>query len=181
MTDFARVRTEEQILDVVRLAREVWTEYYVPLIGQEQVEYMLRQFQSEGSIAAQLADGYEYYTVSHEGKMVGYMAIVPDEDAGTLMISKIYVRKSGRGHGFGRMMLEFAESICRERRIGTLWLTINKNNSQSLAWYMRMGFKNAGSIMQDIGGGFVMDDYRMEKTVGGQSLADDVQEAAPEE
>jgi hypothetical protein len=27
-----------------------------------------------------------------------------------------------------------------------------------------MGFKNAGSIVQDIGGGFVMDDFRFEKS-----------------
>ncbi len=62
-------------------------------------------------------------------------------------------------------MLEFAEAICRERTIRTLWLTINKNNSHALSWYMRMGFKNVGSMVQDIGGGFVMDDYRMEKTI----------------
>jgi hypothetical protein len=28
-----------------------------------------------------------------------------------------------------------------------------------------MGFRNVGSLVQDIGNGFVMDDYKMEKTV----------------
>ena len=36
----------------------------------------------------------------------------------------------------------------------------------SIAWYTRMGFRNAGPIVQDIGAGYVMDDYRMEKVVG---------------
>lgn len=82
------------------------------------------------------------------------------------MISKIYVTKAGRGGGFGRKLLDFAEDVCRERQIPALWLTVNKNNTGSVAWYTRMGFKNAGAIVQDIGAGFVMDDYRMEKTIG---------------
>jgi hypothetical protein len=32
--------------------------------------------------------------------------------------------------------------------------------------YEKIGFKNVGSLVQDIGSGFVMDDYKMEKTVG---------------
>ena len=179
MTSLARVRTREQISDVVNLAREIWTEHYVSIIGQEQVDYMLDKFQSESAVAAQLADGYEYYTLSHEEKIVGYMAIVPDEDTGTVMISKIYVHQSGRGHGFGRAMLELAEDLCRERRIRTLWLTVNKNNSRALAWYVRMGFKNVGSAVQDIGGGFMMDDYRMEKTIDPESLQGDARAGAP--
>ena len=175
MTGLTRVRTREQIADVVLLGRDIWTEHYVPIIGQEQVHYMLDKFQSEQAIAEQLAAGYEYYTVSHDDKIVGYMAVVPDEDTGTgtgtAMISKIYVRKSVRGHGLGRAMLAFAEDLCRERRLRTLWLTVNKHNRQALAWYRRMGFRNLGSTVQDIGGGFVMDDYRMEKTVSPQSPA----------
>lgn len=166
--DISRVRSEGQISDVVELAREIWTDHYVPIIGQEQVDYMLGKFQSEKAIASQLEDGYEYYIVSHGGRIVGYLAIVPETVADRLVISKIYVLRSGRGHGFGRGMLEFAEDVCRKLGIRTLRLTVNKNNRHSIAWYTRMGFRNKGPIVQDIGAGFVMDDYRMEKTIGPQ-------------
>ncbi|MFZ4655287.1 MAG: GNAT family N-acetyltransferase [Methylococcaceae bacterium] len=165
MCDFTRVHTQERVSDVVNLAREIWRDHYVPIIGQEQVDYMLGEFQSEKAIAAQLADGYEYYIVTHVGKSVGYLAIVQNADEEALMISKIYVTKSGRGQGFGRKMLSFAEDVCRERKLRTLWLTVNKHNILSIAWYIRMGFKNIGPTVQDIGAGFVMDDYRMEKPI----------------
>jgi diamine N-acetyltransferase len=181
MMDISKVRSAKQISEVVELARVIWTDHYAPIIGQDQVDYMLGKFQSEKAIAAQLGDGYEYYTVSRGGRIVGYLAIVPDADTDMLMISKIYVLRSGRDHGFGRAMLEFAEDICRERRISTLCLTVNKNNRHSIAWYTRMGFKNVGSIVQDIGGGFLMDDYRMEKSIGQLSPAGDSQKLAPEE
>ncbi len=179
MTEFTRIQTQEQVSNVVHLAREIWTEHYTPIIGQKQVDYMLDKFQSEEAIAAQLADGYEYYTVLHEGESVGYIAIIPDDIARTVMISKIYVRPSGRGHGFGRAMLAFAEDLCQERQMTSLWLTVNKNNTQAIAWYMRMGFKNVGSVVQDIGSGFVMDDYRMEKRMGQQGSQGEALGRAP--
>ena len=166
MSKLTRVESPEQILETVRLARETWTQHYVPIIGQAQVDYMLDKFQSEAAVTKQIADGYEYYLLGRDGKSVGYTAIVPDAEQSTLMISKLYVKKCARGQGFGRKMLEFAEGVARQRRLKTLWLTVNKNNANSIACYVRMGFRNVASIVQDIGGGYVMDDYRMEKTIG---------------
>ena len=165
MAKLTRVLDHGQILGVATLAREIWTEHYVAISGKKQVDFMLDKFQSEKAIAAQIAGRYEYYIVAHDGKSVGYMAILPNAAEDTLMISKIYVMESSRGRGFGRMMLEFVENVCRERRIKTLWLTVNKNNAHSIAWYARTGFQNAGPTIQDIGGGFIMDDYRMQKTI----------------
>jgi len=165
MPVITEVTSEQQIADLALAAREIWMEHYVPIVGEPQVEYMLEKFQSEDAIAGQIAEGYEYYTLAADDETEGYIAVVPDADDGTLMISKIYVRRSARGRGFGKQMLDFVEDLCRERGLGTLWLTVNKHNSQSIAWYTRMGFGNAGPIVQDIGSGFVMDDFRMEKSL----------------
>ena len=42
-------------------------------------------------------------------------------------------------------------------------MTVNKYNDRSINAYSTMGFKNTGGEITDIGGGFAMDDYRMEK------------------
>ncbi|MCZ4304551.1 GNAT family N-acetyltransferase [Zoogloeaceae bacterium G21618-S1] len=161
-----KVQSPDQIAAVANLAREIWTEHYAPIIGLAQVDYMLATFQSEQAIAGQIAGGYAYYLVTHDGREVSYLALLANTDETTLMISKIYVTQAGRGGGFGRKLLDFAEDVCRARQIPTLWLTVNKDNAGSIAWYTRMGFKNAGAIVQDIGAGFVMGDYRMEKMIG---------------
>jgi len=163
MLNFRPVDSAESIAEVARLAREIWQEHYVPIIGQEQVDYMLEEFQSERAIALQLAEAHEYYLVCNDRENAGYVAVVPD--AAGLMLSKIYVRKSERGHGLGKKILQFVEDLGQRRGIKVLWLTVNKNNTDSIAWYSRMGFRNAGPVIQDIGGGFVMDDFRMEKAL----------------
>ncbi len=169
MTSFLAVQSEEQITTIVRLAREIWQEHYEPIIGRKQVDYMLGKFQSGKALVEQLGESYEYYIVVHHGQSVGYVAIVPDKSEPALMISKLYVRKSERGHGLGKKTLRFVENLGQKRGITRIWLTVNKNNTHSIAWYSRMGFRNAGSIIQDIGSGFIMDDFRLEKTIGQQS------------
>ena len=73
--------------------------------------------------------------------------------------------KSNRGSGLGKNMLQFIEDLCQQHKIKKIWLTVNKHNKNSIEWYFQMGFTNTGPIVQDIGGGFEMDDFRMEKTL----------------
>lgn len=163
MNSIFKVSSRQQITNIARLACEIWREHYTPIIGPEQVDYMLEKFQSEKAVTEQLAGGYEYFTVSHDNQLAGYMAIIPDEEKASVMLSKIYVKKSARGHGLGKKMLKFVEDICRQRNFNIIWLTVNKNNKDSIAWYSRMGFVIAEPIVQDIGNGFVMDDFLMKK------------------
>lgn len=163
MIQIDRADRREQITELVRLAAEIWHEYYTPIIGRAQVEYMLEKFQSHAAITRQIADGYQYYVVRDAGVPVGYFSVLSDPTADGLMLSKLYVKRSLRSRGIGRKMLEYAEQLARQHQIPVIWLTVNKQNHDSIAWYNHMGFANVGSVVQDIGGGFVMDDYRMEK------------------
>ena len=165
MIEFQSVRSDEQIGDIVRLAREIWQDHYLSIIGQAQIDYMLGTFQSAEAISAQIAAGHEYYLVRYRGQDAGYLAIVADDDGAALKISKIYVRRAERGLGVGKAMLVFVEDLCRQRGIGRVWLTVNRHNAGSIAWYERMGFRNTGPVVQDIGGGFVMDDFRFERVL----------------
>ena len=40
-------------------------------------------------------------------------------------------------------------------------LTVNKRNVLPIRAYERFGFRRAEAVVKEIGGGFVMDDYRM--------------------
>ena len=164
MPQFRRVESKECIERMARLAAEIWNEHYVSIIGQAQVDYMVEKFQGPRAIAEQIAGDYEYYLIEQAGDSVGYLALVPQPD-NTMLLSKIYVRSDARGRGLGRAAVEFAEQRCRQRNISTLWLTVNKHNSHSIDWYEHIGFENVGPIVQDIGHGFVMDDYKMQKPV----------------
>lgn len=162
------VTTAAQVADVARMAHEVWNEYYVPLIGQAQVDYMVAKFQSAAAMQAQIDTGYEYFQIQQSGESVGYAAIHHDAADARVFISKLYLLAAHRRSGAGRQALELIERMARERGATHLWLTVNKGNA-SVRAYERLGFKIVDAMVMDIGGGFVMDDYKMEKAVGPMS------------
>jgi ribosomal protein S18 acetylase RimI-like enzyme len=158
---FVEVSTEYQIEIVESLAREIWPEHYIPIIGREQVDYMLARFQSRRAIGEQIRTGIAYFLIKEDDAHIGYMAVQPK--GRELFLSKIYVKSSRRGLGYGRKAVQFAEKVARDLGLDKIVLTVNKNNVNSIKAYEKIGFTNTGSVVQDIGSGFVMDDYKMEK------------------
>jgi ribosomal protein S18 acetylase RimI-like enzyme len=159
--DCIQVLTDIEIKAIAILAREIWTEHYTAIIGSNQVEYMLDKFQSENAVAEQIKNkGYIYYLIEERKKAVGYFAIVQEGNA--LFLSKLYVLKNMRGKGIARKAIDFIKTIALKRKLSKIMLTVNKNNTWPIAAYEKLGFVNTGPIVQDIGGGFIMDDYKME-------------------
>lgn len=165
MGTLMRVETDDEIAAVVRVAREVWREHYAAIVGLAQVDYMLDKFQSAAAIRDQLDHGFDYYRIVADGVDAGYVAFVPDAEPGVLFLSKIYVASACRGRGLGAQALALVEASCRERGCRVIRLTVNRHNGTAIAWYASKGFVNVRALVQDIGGGFVMDDFVMEKGV----------------
>jgi ribosomal protein S18 acetylase RimI-like enzyme len=142
------------------LAHEIWIPHYAPIIGIAQVDYMLKQFQSEDAIRHDIESGYVYDIAIINGDACGYSSARNDGD--TSFLSKLYVREDCRGRGIARML--FAHAADRARQIGAkhIRLTCNKNNAGSLAAYARLGFAVTDECVTSIGGGFMMDDYILE-------------------
>lgn len=160
---FIKVQNDAQIHTLAGLASEIWNEHYPAIIGQAQVDYMIKAFQSYEAVKAQLREGYTYFLLEKDGQNCGYMGYALEEDA--LFLSKLYLRKAFRGQGLSRAAFLKLFEIGRENGRNKIRLTCNKQNLNSLAVYQKLGFRVIDSVKSDIGNGFFMDDYVMELTV----------------
>lgn len=154
------------IISIVEtLAYSIWREHFTPIIGRPQVEYMLEKFQSARAISDQIENqSYLYYLFQNEnGHWIGYCAVVPGPEE--LFLSKLYVTAENRRSGFGRCALGFIETLASDKGLSKITLTVNKNNAGSINAYKKLGFVITDSLVTDIGSGFVMDDYKMQKNV----------------
>ncbi len=158
--EIIKVKSEEIPL-LAQLASEIWNQHFPPIIGQNQVDYMVENFQSEKAMLKQIQQGYEYYFMCIDGENQGYFGIQPQSD-GTLFLSKLYLRQSQRGNGYARKCFEIMKEICREREYSKIWLTVNKHNDATIEIYKKFGMKITKSQVCDIGNGYVMDDYVFE-------------------
>lgn len=163
MASITRITDLNQLQRVEALATEIWHEYYTPIIGKAQVEYMLKKFQSVSAMQKQIDEGYEYYSISENGALIGYLSIQPREEH--LFLSKAYVHNSYRGKGYGQKAFGFVEKRAKELSLNKVQITVNKYNARTISVYEKYGFKKLKEAIFDIGQGYIMDDFVMEKHI----------------
>lgn len=166
---FSQVSDIQQIEQVAALASDIWHEYYITLITREQITYMVDKYQSVPAIEQQIqSEGYTYYLMQNGSTPVGYLAFKQED--GKMFLSKFYVAQEHRGKGYASKADAFLEQLCAESGLSRIWLTVNRDNRSSIAVYEKKGFRKVREQVADIGSGFVMDDFVMEKELVPQSV-----------
>ena len=161
------VKTDEDITTLAGIAHDIWFEYWPDHIGLAQVEYMVDKFQSKSAITRAInVDGYLYFILVGEEGTVGYTGVHIEKEEGRLFLSKLYLYKPERGKGYASKTMRFLVELCKENGLSSIYLTVNKGNDLAIRAYLGMDFKTIDSVETDIGKGFIMDDYIMEKQLG---------------
>lgn len=156
MIVLTEVENEEQLQRTARLADEIWHQHFTPIIGRDQVEYMLGRFQNADAMKRQMEqEGYTYLLALDKDEPVGYTGF--KKETNRMFLSKLYVKEDHRGQGISRQMFE--EIKKRSEGLKDIYLTVNKHNDVTIAIYRHMGFELIDSVVTDIGSGFVMDDF----------------------
>lgn len=162
MIEITKANTTPDYKQIETLADTIWRAHYIPITGIGQVEHMLKKYQSAEAISKQVEkEGFEYFVLTFDGINVGYISIRKEKE--WLFLSKIYVLSDYRGNKIGKTAMQFIEEKAKSYHLKTIMLTVNKNNTNSIKAYEKLGFINVGSVVKDIGNGFVMDDYQMVK------------------
>jgi GNAT superfamily N-acetyltransferase len=149
-----------------RLAAEIWRHHYPAIIGKPQTEYMLAQRYAPSIVRDELAQGRVWWDVLRErGEMIAFASSFPADDRHAVKLDKLYVHPDHQRRGYGGLLI--AHACERARRFGYPFvvLAVNKHNASAIAAYHKHGFAICEAVVKDIGGGFVMDDYIMERAV----------------
>ncbi len=147
------------VKELSQMASAIVKDYYDPIIGPEQNDYMIDKFHSPDGIVEQIQHGARYYIV-RDTVNVGFFSFYPKN--GKMYLSKFYVYSTVRGKGYGRSIFEFVKSKVMAEGYSAIFLNVNKNNSNSIALYDHLEFKKVADEKNDIGRGYYMDDYVME-------------------
>ena len=159
------IRVKEEELPVLaNLASKIWHEYFPCILSEGQIDYMVEKFQSFSAMMEQIkSKGYEYYFLRESDINVGYMGLCLEEEK--VFLSKLYLTKENRGKGYSSKAFSFLEEYGAKKGKKAIWLTVNKYNTHTINVYRHRGFSVVRSQICDIGNGYVMDDYVMEKEI----------------
>jgi ribosomal protein S18 acetylase RimI-like enzyme len=145
------------------LTYKVWPQTYSSILSKEQIDYMLNMMYSEKSLQEQMNRGHEFIIVYDSAEPVGFASFSLDAPQ-VYKLHKIYVLPSQQGKGTGKFIIDQLANAMKIKGASALQLNVNRNNS-ARNFYEKMGFTVIKEEDIDIGGGYFMNDYVMEKNL----------------
>lgn len=152
---------EADLPRVRKLAGQIWRSCYADLLSEGQIEYMLEWMYSPERLRQDFRSGVVFDWPIADEAPVGYMATQIDRSARVLHLHKLYILPRHHRQGFGSGLLNQAFRAAWDAGCLCVRLNVNKGNHPAIALYRRHGFVVEASVVNDIGGGYVMDDYVM--------------------
>jgi len=143
------------------LCLQVWPQTYASIISPEQITYMLEMMYSEASLQQQMQNGALFIIVYDKNEPVGFTSY-QEVKPGIVKLHKLYVLPSQQGKGTGRFIINYIIAATKQDNIIAIQLQVNRRN-KARDFYERLGFTVIEEFDFEIGNGWVMDDYVMEK------------------
>jgi ribosomal protein S18 acetylase RimI-like enzyme len=125
---------------------------------------MLDMMYSEAALERQMTkEGCQFIVVYENGNPVGFASYAETEPK-RWKLHKIYVLQNQQGKGTGRFVIDHIITEIKKKDASSLFLQVNINN-KAKSFYEKLGFAEVDLINLDIGNGFFMNDYIMEKNL----------------
>jgi diamine N-acetyltransferase len=158
-----RNATSQDIPLIRDLTLRIWPQTYSSILTQEQIDYMLEMMYSESSLQKQMSEGCQFMIVYDDKKPVGFSSI--QEIKPTIFkLHKIYILPSEQGRGTGRFVIDFILRDIKEKGGSALQLQVNRYN-KAKDFYKKLGFTVIEEKDFDIGNGYFMNDFVMQKVL----------------
>lgn len=153
--------TTGDIALIRKLTFQVWPQTYAAIISSEQIEYMLNLMYSEASLEKQMEDGAQFLVIYDDNEPVGFASVI-EKGPAIFKLDKIYILPSQQGKGTGKFLLDHIIAELKNKQATALQLQVNRFN-KAKSFYENLGFVVLYESDFDIGNGYFMNDYVMEK------------------
>lgn len=164
--------TPADVEALAALAHEIWRVHYPAIISLAQIEYMLAQRYEPRIVREELGRDDIWWDKLMAGEaMAGFASYFLTGHRGEMKLDKLYVHPLYQRRGYGGALIAHVARKSRQLGCSRLVLAVNKNNRSAIDAYLKHGFRIEDAVVKVIGGGFVMDDYVMAKSVTGDGSA----------
>jgi len=157
----ATISDIKQIQNIVHIT---WPITYGEILSKEQLDYMLNLFYSDKALTLQYTKKEQlFYMIYGEQTNIGFIGIEHHYKGEAITkIHKIYLLPETQGKGIGKKVIDKIGKLALENNSAILLLNVNRFNS-ALGFYKKIGFEVVDEVNIDIGNGYLMEDYVMEK------------------
>lgn len=145
------------------IANKTWPAAYEALLGKDQLTYMLDKLYSASALDDQMRKHHYFFLALKDYKPVGF-ASFSHLEKDLYKLQKLYVLPLDQKIGLGKILLKKVETVAKSMGAKRLRLNVNRKNIAK-AFYEKQGFTVIKEEDIDIGSGYFMNDYVMEKNL----------------
>lgn len=149
---------------IQEIAYQTWPDTYGAILSKEQLDFMLAAFYSEAALIADVVSkGHCFLLAKEDDVVLGFACYEHNyQQNNRTRIHKIYVLPQTQGKGIGNTLIGHIEELAIENHSTALSLNVNRFN-KAYTFYQKKGFKVIQEVDIEIGHGYLMEDYVMEK------------------
>lgn len=146
------------------IAGQTWPKTYGHILSPEQIEYMFAMMYDVDALKNQATSKKHHFILAEEnGIPLGFASYELNyQEEPKTKIHKIYILPETQGKGIGKKLLDFISGKAIESQNNILSLNVNRHNT-AYQFYTKIGFEKRGEEDIDVGNGYLMEDYIMEK------------------
>jgi len=156
-----RRAVDTDISVIQKIVQITWPHTYLSIIGPNQLTYMVNLFYSKKAITEQMAAGHRFTVAEDEGFVLAFSAYNQIDET-TWKLQKLYALPHQQGKGVGRLLIDFLLNDIKPYHPERLILNVNRHNT-AIEFYKKLDFQIIAEEDIDIGEGYFMNDYVMEK------------------
>ncbi len=155
--------TSKDIPLIQDIAHKTWPDTYGSILSKAQLDYMLNLMYSDESLLKQIS-GNAHFFLAYDGEIcLGFTSCENNyQNKKGTRLHKLYLLPESQGKGVGKLLLEKVIAFAKKNQSEAISLNVNKFNT-AFTFYKKMGFEVVAEEVLEIGNGYVMDDYKMEK------------------
>ena len=161
------IQAEEKHFPIIQqIAHATWPATFGSILSPTQIAYMLEMMYSTSALVNQTTVKKHVFLLAKENEdHLGYLSYELNyKGLSKTKIHKIYIHPLAQGKGIGKLLIKRVEDIARENGNTILSLNVNRDN-KAVKFYEGQGFAITGKEDIDIGEGFLMEDYIMDKII----------------
>lgn len=146
------------------IAGKTWPVTYGAILSSEQIQYMFSMMYDLEALKNQAETKNHHFIIAEEeGNFLGFASYEFDyHNQPKAKIHKIYILPETQGSGIGKKLIHYIAEKAKASQQEFLLLNVNRFND-ALHFYTKIGFEKVGEEDINIGNGYVMEDYIMEK------------------
>lgn len=148
---------------IQEIVQETWPATYLKIIGQQQLDYMLQLFYSTEALLHQMKQGHLFLIAKQDNRILAFAAYNQEAEK-IWKLQKLYALPITQGKGIGSLLIDYIINDLKSRKAACLKLNVNRYNSAKI-FYEKLGFEVLAAEDIDIGNGYFMNDYVMQKNV----------------